>query len=336
MSKLIETIRTRFPERRVVVVGDVVADQFLQGTIARVSREAPVFILDHEETDTRAGGAANAAANVASLGGKPVLVGYIGNDANGELLGQALAGSNVDGDFLVSDDRIQTTTKVRVLAGQQYAPRQQVIRIDYADRTPVPDDLLARLQTSFTSACEGAEAIIVSDYNYGAAHRDIVALARRHSKAAGIPLLIDSRFRLSEFPDATAATPNQEEVEQILGREFSTESCASLRESLGYQALLVTRGNKGMTLYEDGTAPRHFEAVGSKEPIDVTGAGDTVIGAFALGLGSGLSFADAASVANHAGGIVVMKRGTATVTSVELIASLEIQPEDLSLASRPA
>lgn len=336
MSKLIETIRTRFPERRVVVVGDVVADQFLQGTIARVSREAPVFILDHEATDTRAGGAANAAANVASLGGKPVLVGYIGNDANGELLGQALAGSNVDRDFLVSDDRIQTTTKVRVLAGQQYAPRQQVIRIDYADRTPVPEDLLARLQTSFTSACEGAEAIIVSDYNYGAAHSDIVELARRHSKMAGIPLLIDSRFRLSEFPDATAATPNQEEVEQILGREFSTEGCASLRERLGYQALLVTRGNKGMTLYEDGTAPRHFEAVGSKEPIDVTGAGDTVIGAFALGLGSGLSFADAASVANHAGGIVVMKRGTATVTSDELIASLENQPEDLTLASRLA
>src|SRR5215211_671437 len=132
MTKLIETIRVRFPERRVVVVGDVVADQFLHGTISRVSREAPVFILEHDETDTRAGGAANAAANVASLGGKPVLVGFAGNDVNGQLLKESLERSNVDCGGLVFDDRIQTTTKVRVLAGQQYAPRQQVIRIDYA------------------------------------------------------------------------------------------------------------------------------------------------------------------------------------------------------------
>jgi rfaE bifunctional protein kinase chain/domain len=333
MSQLIDTIRTRFRERRVVVIGDVVADQFLHGTIARVSREAPVFILDHDETDTRAGGAANAAANVASLGGKPVLVGFIGNDLNGELLTQNLAGSNVDCSFLVSDDRIRTTTKVRVLAGQHHAPRQQVIRIDYADRGPVAEDLYAKLNERLSAACDGAEAIIVSDYNYGSARPDVVNVARRHSKESGIPLLIDSRFRLPEFPDATAATPNQEEVEQILGHDFSPESCAALRERLGYRALLVTRGNKGMTLYEDGAAPRYLEAIGSKEPIDVTGAGDTVIGAFALGLGSGLSFADAANVANHAGGIVVMKRGTATVTSDELIASLEGQPAGLSRVS---
>lgn len=336
MSKLSETINDRFRGRRVVVVGDVVADQFLHGTISRVSREAPVFILEHDETDTRAGGAANAAANVASLGGSPVLVGFIGNDVNGELLNDSLAKANVECLQMVSDDRLRTTTKVRVLAGQQYAPRQQVIRIDYADRNAISDDLIAKLELNVRAACEGAEAIIVSDYNYGAAHPRIVEIARGESEKRGIPLLVDSRFRLGELHGATAATPNQEEVEQILGRGFSTESCASLRERLGYKALLVTRGNKGMTLFEEGTEPRHLDAVGSKEPIDVTGAGDTVIGAFALGLASGLSFSDAACVANHAGGIVVMKRGTASVTAEELIASLDVHPENLSRATRPS
>ena len=336
MSNLIEAIRTRFRERRVVVVGDVVADQFLHGTISRVSREAPVFILEHDETDTRAGGAANAAANVASLGGKPVLVGFIGKDVNGSLLAEALAKSSVNSDFMVDDDTIRTTTKVRVLAGQQYAPRQQVIRIDYADRAPVSDDLYTRLIDNFKAASDGAEAIIISDYNYGATHPEIVRIAHGHAKETGIPLIVDSRFRLVDFPDATAATPNQEEVENILGSNASPESCESLRERLGYKALLVTRGNKGMTLFENGSPPRDLDAVGAKEPIDVTGAGDTVIGAFALGLASGLTFIDAAHVANHAGGIVVMKRGTATLTPDELIASLETQPENLSRASRLA
>ena len=334
MSKLAEVVRTQFNERRVVILGDIVADQFLHGTISRVSREAPVFILNHDMTDTRPGGAANAAANVASLGGKPVLVGFVGNDANGSLLQEKLSTSNVDCKFIVSGDQLQTTTKVRVLAGQQYAPRQQVIRIDYADHEPIGDALYTRLKQNLIAACDGAEAIILSDYNYGAAESGIAELARQRSKEAGIPLIIDSRFRLPDFPEATAATPNQEEVEQILGKDFTAEDCASLRERLGFKALLVTRGNKGMILFEEGEAPQHLDAIGPKEPIDVTGAGDTVIGAFALGLAAGLSFSDSAIIANHAGGIVVMKRGTATVTAAELLASLKNRPEDLSLANR--
>ena len=320
--------------RRVVVLGDIVADQFLHGTISRVSREAPVFILNHDETDTRPGGAANAAVNIATMGGRPVLVGLIGKDANGALLRQALGSANVDCRYMVSDERIETTTKLRVLAGQQHASRQQVIRIDYAHRGPIDSHLLEKLKENVVRACEGADAIIVSDYNYGAAGPEIAEIARQRSIEMGIPLIVDSRFRLSEFPGAVAATPNQEEAEQILGKDFTPESCSQLRERLGYKALLVTCGSKGMTLFEEGESPRQLEAVGSKEPIDVTGAGDTVIGAFALGLASGLSFFDAASVANHAGGIVVMKRGTASVTTGELLASLESQSEDLTLATR--
>jgi D-glycero-beta-D-manno-heptose-7-phosphate kinase len=334
MSTLTDAIRKQFAGRRIVILGDVVADQFLHGTIARVSREAPVFILDHDTTDTRPGGAANAAVNVASLGGRPTLVGLTGDDANGVLLKQALTNGGVDCGNLVSDARLQTTTKVRVLAGQQYAPRQQVIRIDYATRDVVADDVLARHQKNFVDACDGADAIIISDYNYGAAYPAIAELARELAKRKGIPLLIDSRFRLSDFPGATAATPNKEEVEQILGTDLSHTRCDELRDRLGYQALLVTCGSKGMSLFQKDADPIDLEAVGSKEPVDVTGAGDTVIGAFALGLASGLSFPDAAMIANHAGGIVVMKRGTAAVSADELVASLVSEPEDLSRATR--
>ncbi|MEO6334439.1 MAG: PfkB family carbohydrate kinase [Pyrinomonadaceae bacterium] len=333
MTKLADIIRDQFGKRRVVILGDIVADQFLHGTISRVSREAPVFILNHDGTDTRAGGAANAAVNIASLGGKPVLVGLMGNDSNGMLLRETLLASNVDCQYIVSDDRLQTTTKVRVLAGQQHAPRQQVIRIDYAHREPIDGSLKATLKANLAQACKGADAVIVSDYNYGAADPEIADIARRISVENGIPLIVDSRFRLAEFPGAVAATPNQEEAEQILGKDFTPESCSDLRERLGYKALLVTCGSKGMTLYTEGEPARQLEAVGSKEPIDVTGAGDTVIGAFALGLASGLSFFEAASVANHAGGIVVMKRGTASLTTSELLASLELNPGDLTLAT---
>src|SRR5829696_7857598 len=132
MSKLAEIVAKQFANRRVVIIGDIVADQFLHGTISRVSREAPVFILDHDMTDTRAGGAANAAVNIASLGGESVLIGFVGDDENGTLLRESLTQGKVNCRFIISDDRIRTTTKVRVLGGQQHAPRQQVIRIDYA------------------------------------------------------------------------------------------------------------------------------------------------------------------------------------------------------------
>jgi rfaE bifunctional protein kinase chain/domain len=334
MSKLAEIVRNHFGKKRVVILGDMVADQFLHGTIARVSREAPVFILNHDMTDTRAGGAANAAANISALGGEAVLIGFRGNDENGLLLAQELERSSVDCRFIVSDDSLRTTTKVRVLGGQQHAPRQQVIRIDYAHREPIAGELYEQLEQHLIAGCEGADAIIVSDYNYGAAKPEIVDAARRLAVEKGIPLIIDSRFGLEQFPQATAATPNHEEVEQILGKNFTMDDCTALRERLGYKALLVTRGSKGMTLFEEGSTPRHLEAVGSKEPVDVTGAGDTVIGTFALGLASGLSFYDSAIVANHAGGIVVMQRGTAAVSSSELLASLESEPEDLTLANR--
>jgi rfaE bifunctional protein kinase chain/domain len=300
----------------------MVADQFLNGSIARVSREAPVFILRHEETATLAGGAANAAVNVASLGGRPVLIGVTGMDENGDLLLDALAKAGVDCGFVVRSDTLRTTTKVRVLAGQQYAPRQQVIRIDYENPAALDREIKAALRENLSAACDEADAIIISDYDYGVANVEMVDLAREISHKMGIPLLIDSRFRLREFPGATSATPNQEEAEQILGKDFTAEGCDMLREELGYEALLVTCGNKGMILAEKGRDPVYMEAIGSKEPVDVTGAGDTVIAVYALALASGMSFVGAADIANHAGGVVVMKKGTAFVEPRELLDSI--------------
>jgi len=318
-----DKIREGFARQKIVVVGDLVADQFLHGTIARVSREAPVFILRHDETETLAGGAANAAVNVASLGGNAFLIGVVGEDLNGAALLKTLDGSQVNCDFVISDKSFQTTTKVRVLAGQDFAPRQQVIRIDYENQQAVDSALQNKLNENLISAAENADAIIISDYNYGVANSQIAALADKIAKDKNIPLLVDSRFGLRNFPNATAATPNHEEVEQILGKNFTDQDCTELCKNLGYQSLLVTRGNKGMILIEKDKPTMRFEAVGSKEAIDVTGAGDTVIATFTLSLASGLSFAESANLANHAGGIVVMKKGTASVSLDELLKSLK-------------
>lgn len=310
-----------FSGKRVVIAGDLVADQFLNGTISRVSREAPVFILRHDETETRPGAAANTAANVASLGGTAILIGVIGDDANGALLRGSL-GSAVDTNGVLTVADVQTTTKVRVLAAQHYAARQQVIRIDYENSRMLDDETRQTLLSNLSEASGNADAIVLSDYGYGVVDGSFFAAVREISIAKRIPLVVDSRSRLTEFAGATSATPNQEEVEQILGKGASESDCEGLREKLGLEALVVTRGNKGMLVVEAGRDPITIDAVGSSEPVDVTGAGDTVIAAYALGLAAGLGFADAARIANHAGGIVVMKKGTATVSADELTRSV--------------
>ena len=324
MDRLTATIQNSFAKKRIFIVGDLVADQFLLGTIARVSREAPVFILRHDDTETRAGAAANAAVNTASLGAEPILVGLAGLDQNGELLLESLRQSGVNCDFVVSDPTVKTTTKVRVLAGQHYAARQQVIRIDYENTAEIDASVRQQLLSNFETAAENADAIIISDYNYGVADQSVYDRACQIAAQRAIPLLVDSRFRLHDFPNATTATPNQDEVEQLIGKDFTVEQCSDLREKLGFESLLVTCGNHGMLLVQKNREPQRIAAIGSAEPVDVTGAGDTVIAVYALGLASGLSFIEAAEIANHAGGIVVMKKGTASVSPDELVESIRV------------
>jgi rfaE bifunctional protein kinase chain/domain len=203
--------------KKVVIAGDLVADQFLSGTIARVSREAPVFILRHDETETRPGAAANTAVNVASLGGIAVLVGVIGDDPNGRALSESLVNS-VDTTGVLTSPGLRTTTKVRVLAAQHYAARQQVIRIDYENPRALDEDARRTVRENLIGASENADAIVLSDYGYGVVDAELFAAARKVAAEKGIPLVVDSRSRLTEFAGATSATPNQEEVEQILGK----------------------------------------------------------------------------------------------------------------------
>ena len=337
MSDLQKIIREEFPRKKILIIGDLVADQFLQGTITRVSREAPVFIMRHDQTLTLPGAAANAAVNVASLGGKAILVGAVGDDDTGNALREKLEQAGVGCGSVVASSDIRTTTKVRVLTGQEHAARKQVIRIDYENDAPLTAGLTGKLIENILTSAADADAIVISDYNYGVASLDVVAVINEIARERKIPVIVDSRFRLNDFPGAVSATPNQDEVEKLAGRRLDGENaletfCSDLRERLNYQALLVTRGSSGILLLEKDTPAVRIEAVGSKEPVDVTGAGDTVIAAYALGLASGLSFPDAARIANHAGGIVVMKRGTASVSAAELIVAIaaDLPPQTTS------
>jgi D-glycero-beta-D-manno-heptose-7-phosphate kinase len=315
---LLDILR-RFSDQKIVILGDAIADKFVHGAISRVSREAPVFILRHEQTETLPGGAANCAMNLVALGASVSLITLTGADEAGNELRAKLEAAGVDVEGVIVSDKVQTTTKVRILAGHSHSSKQQVIRVDY-DAAPVNDpELTSAITNKLERAIPSADGLIVSDYNYGVVNGDTIDVIRQ----TVAPVLVDSRFRLSEFTGFTAATPNQEEVENLIGaRISSTEhlegAATDLKQQLGYKALLVTRGGQGMMLLEDQGAALHIPAVGAQQPVDVTGAGDTVIATFALALASKASFADAARLANYAGGLVVMKRGTATVTAGEL------------------
>ena len=319
-DKNLTDIIQRFAEQRIVILGDAIADKFVHGMISRVSREASVFILRHQHTETLPGGAANCAMNLVALGARVSLIAVTGDDESGGELRAKLEAAGVNIDGVIVSDKVETTTKVRILAGQSHSSKQQVIRVDY-EGAPLDDEeirsaILKRMEKAF----DGASAFVISDYNYGVVDARAADLIR---KSVSVPVLVDSRFRLSEFTGFTAATPNQEEVENLAGASISTtqdlESAArSLKARLGHHTLLVTRGSQGMTLLEGEAAPVHIRAVGAQQAVDVTGAGDTVIATFSLALASGASFTEAAHLANYAGGLVVMKRGTATVSATEL------------------
>ena len=329
MNRLIQIVRS-FADRRMLVIGDAIADQFLYGNISRVSREAPVFILRHEQTETVPGGAANCAMNVASLGARVSLIAAVGNDEPGRDLRAKLEDAGIDVSGLIVSDKIKTTTKVRILAGLSHSIKQQVIRIDY-EGLPVAD---GEPRDSIVNALENAlpsvEATVISDYNYGVVDDRAIALLRESMPK---PVLVDSRHRLCYLKHFTAATPNEDELEQSMGHGVDLKvqlefSAGALKRKIKHEALLVTRGPKGMMLLEGDDVPLYIPAVGSQQAVDVTGAGDTVIATFALGVASGASFADAARLANYAGGLVVMKRGTATVTAAELEHSILNSQDD--------
>lgn len=314
----------RFKGKRVVVFGDLVADVFVYGEISRISREAPVLILNHRETQIVPGGGANAIHNLAALGAKPIPVGIVGDDPEGQRLIEYFAGLGIDIGGIVVAKSYRTPSKTRILAGAVHSQRQQIVRLDAG--APLRDDKARQAaERKFKMAMKDADGLLVSDYGYGLTNPQLITVTWKNS----IPATIDSRFSLLNFSGMTAATPNEPEVEAALGvligddaRKLEWAGRTLLRK-LKHEALLITRGKDGMALFERGKKTTHIPIHGSDEVADVTGAGDTVIAAFTLALAVGATYMEAARLANYAGGIVVMKYGTRPVTRNELIQAVE-------------
>jgi D-glycero-beta-D-manno-heptose-7-phosphate kinase len=313
--------------RRILVVGDLIADEFIYGEVARVSREAPVLILKYDATELVAGGAGNAANNVSALGGRARLVGIVG----GDLEGKRLIGSfhtRVDRAHVIRTRGYRTPVKTRILAGGVHAARQQVVRIDRDSDWPLDERVSAALIGKIGPVLDDCDAVLLSDYGSGLITPRLADAIRRRvarrPRRRPIPVVIDSRYRLLDFRGLTACTPNESEVEQVLGIHIDDDAEAleragrTLLRRTGMQSVLITRGSRGMALFEPKRRTVHIPIFGSDEVTDVTGAGDTVIATVALALSAGASFYEAARLANYAGGLVVMKRGTATVSAGEL------------------
>lgn len=318
----------RFPHQRVVMLGDLVADQSVYGEIARVSREAPVLILKERERQVVPGGGGNAANNLASLGAQVTPVGVVGDDESGDALLHYFRDRRISIRHIVRVRNYLTPTKTRILGGLSHWQRQQIVRIDREPARPLTAEVRSGLTKAAAALLGSATGLLIADYGYAATNVKEVDSLRRRVLGRAIPITIDSRYDLPTYKNLTAATPNEPEIEAVFGQaigndleQLHTLGRKFLRRQ-GLQALLVTRGRDGMALFEPRQPPRHLPIFGSDQALDVTGAGDTVIAAFTLALAAGASFFEAALIANCAGGIVVMKRGTATVSRAELIEAI--------------
>ena len=316
-----------FSSRRILVIGDLIADEFIYGEVARISREAPVLILKYDTTQVVAGGAGNAANNVAALGGRALVAGLVGADAEGRrLLGAFHRGVNKAG--IVRTASYVTPVKTRVLAGGIHSAKQQVVRIDRETGWPLTEEVSRAFTRKLGMALAECDGVVLSDYGSGLVSPALASYVKRavgaRARRRPVPVLVDSRHRLLDFRTLTTCTPNESEVERVLGIQINDDSGVleragrTLLKRTGMQAVLITRGSRGMALFESKQPTVHIPIFGSDEVADVTGAGDTVIATVGLALAAGASFYEAARLANYAGGLVVMKRGTATVSAREL------------------
>ena len=328
-ERLLEIVE-RMKGRLVVVYGDIVADRFIYGTPKRISREAPVLILRQYREDVLLGGGGNAIHNIHALGGLPIPISVVGADAEGERLLRLLNDSGIDCGAILRLDRYRTPTKTRVLGGMPHATRQQIVRFDVEDVVQLTEEEAERFGWLLRDQIRIADAALISDYGYGVVTPILASNLTGFS--GGKPVTLDSRFDLLRYPDVTAATPNEDEASTAAGMHLFGDdeeenvdvAGEAIMSAIDAQAVLVTRGSRGMALYEkDRQGGLRIPVSGTDQVADVTGAGDTVIASFTLALAAGASFEEAARIANFAGGIVVMKMGTATATSDELARAIE-------------
>jgi D-glycero-beta-D-manno-heptose-7-phosphate kinase len=311
-------------DRKIVVLGDVMLDEFFWGDVTRISPEAPVPVVDIRRESVHLGGAANVVANVVALGAKGCVVGVVGHDSAGERLRWSLkeACTLQKDDYLIVDENRPSTTKTRIIAHSQL-----VVRADRERRTPVNGQLEAHILDSLKLALEDADAFVVSDYDKGVVTPSILSqiLPRAYER---VPVLIDPKIRnFSHYQPASLITPNHHEALRLTNTEEDSDqglhqAAQIIQEKLSCDAVLITRGDRGIMLLERGSEPV-FVATTAREVYDVTGAGDTVIATLASALSAGATMLEAANLANHAAGIVVGKVGTATASSEELLATFE-------------
>jgi rfaE bifunctional protein kinase chain/domain len=331
-SERLRKIVESFPKITITVVGDLVADEFIFGEISRVSREAPVLILKHRERTVVPGGGANAINNLADLGVNVLPVGVVGDDEAGRLLLKAFRHKHIPMSGVLKDKSYTTVTKTRILAGMTHNARQQVVRVDREPETEPNRHLKRELVLAARQYARASDALLISDYGYGAASPAILNAIRERGRLDGVPVILDSRYRMLQYSGMVAATPNEAEVEAALGVRIGNDwpsLCSAGEQVMSrmlLQSLVITRGRDGMAAFTGKHKPVDIPIFGSDQVADVTGAGDTVIATFAAAFAAGASTEEAAYLANYAGGIVVMKRGTATVSRQELLDALQQFP----------
>jgi len=322
MSQLTKTraaeILQKLRDRYVLVLGDVMLDEFVWGDVTRISPEAPVPVVDVRRESMHLGGAANVLANLVALGARGAVVGVVGNDAAGRRLQTGLRDLGVQDQYLLVDESRPSTTKTRIIAHSQL-----VVRADRESRNPVTGNLEQKIVSCLKDALKQADAFVVSDYDKGVVTpgilREILPVAYEHA-----PVLVDPKLRnFNAYRPATLITPNHLEALRMSDTEDHSDdgshhAAKVIREKLGCDAVLITRGDRGMMLLEGDGQPVFVETA-AREVYDVTGAGDTVIATLAAALASGATMLEAATLANHAAGIVVGKVGTATASAEELI-----------------
>ncbi len=307
----------------VLIVGDVILDHYLWGSVERTTPEAPVAIVRHEHDNHALGGAANVAHNIAALGGRARLVGVVGSDEPGRQLREALTSNNINTHDLVVDRSRKTTQKTRVVSTGQL-----LLRIDRESKIPVSDSIAEKIIDKIKKIAPKCGAVLLSDYAKGVLTRGIIKAAIDTARRNGIPVLVDPKGRdFSRYQGADVMTPNQKEVATFTGADISNQQMLEkagrgLIRKCKLQALLATRDSEGLSIIRPRSATVSYPAK-APEVMDVTGGGDTAIATLALAMAAGLGLDDAARLANHAGGIVVGKLGVATVSPDELATSIQ-------------
>lgn len=314
---------SHFQNQKVLIVGDMVADVYLEGRISRISREAPVLILEHEAETVLPGGAANTVNNAVTLGGRVYAVGVVGNDASGHELIKVLADKSVDTNGIVVDDQRPTISKTRVMAGGQATVRQQVVRVDRESKAVLDTAVESRILTYIESILAGMAVVVISDYGSHTVTENIIAYLMKRCRELGIPCMVDSRYNIMAYQGVTVVKQNESEAAAAVGLKSLTgdqiiDAGKTILQQLDAQAVLLTRGPDGMVLFERSGRYTNIPVANKSEVYDVTGAGDTVVAATVLALAAGASYLDAARLANFAAGVVVRKPGTATATPDEL------------------